>query len=306
MADGPGLKRFLRPLFGVLGFIFIVYAVRDLWTSWDGVSVHVSPEYLLGATVAAILAMYVQLLAWRALIFSMTGVDMPRLASARLYLDSQMARYTPGKIGLAVVRMSGAQAVGVSSQVMGSALLIEVASWAATGSLLGASVLAFFPYSAEVTRQLSRGSLLLALGSAIGLVGALFLDRRYLPRRFLTLLGAEGKGPLVPWRLPGFHLVHFLLWIVSGGLVCLAVGGDVNQALMAGAILCLAIVVGFLAFLAPAGAGVREAVVAAGLAPVLGAATSVAISIVSRIVSLVADVAIWAWFRLRSGPSRDS
>lgn len=305
MADGSGLQRIIRPLFGVLGFIFIVYAVRDLWTSWDGVSVRVSPEYVLGATIAAILAMYVQLLAWRALIRSMTGIDMKGVASARLYLDSQMARYTPGKIGLAVVRMSGAQTVGVSSQVMGSALLIEVASWAATGSLLGASVLAFFPYSAAVTRELSRGSLLLAVASAVGLAGALLLDRKHVPQRLLEMLRVQGQGPLVPWRLPGLHLVHFLLWILSGGLVCLSVGGDARQALMAGAILCLAIVGGFLAFLAPAGAGVREVVVAAGLSPVLGAATSVAVSVVSRIVSLVADVALWSWFRLRVARSQE-
>lgn len=300
MTDASGLKRIVRPVFGVLAVIFIAYAARSLWASWDGASVHVLPEYLIGATAAAIAAMYVQLLAWRVLIRSMTGIEMPYLPSARLYLDSQMARYTPGKIGLPAVRMSGARAVGVSPQVMGSALLIELISWTATGSLVGASVLSFFPYSAEVTRQLSQGSLFLSGASALGLTGALALNRKYLPKRLLSILGAEGTGALVPWGVPSLHFFHFVLWIVSGGLVCVSVGGDASQALMSGAILCLAIVVGFLALLAPAGAGVREAVVAAGLSPVLGAAASVAVSILGRIVSLVADVVIWAWFRLRT------
>lgn len=300
MADGSGLRRIVRPIFGAFAVVFITYAAWNLWTSWDGVSVRVQPGYLICATVTAIAAMYVQLIAWRVLIHSLTGVKMPRLPSARLYLDSQMARYTPGKIGLPVVRMSGAQSVGVPPQVMGSALLVEIISWAATGSLLGASVLAFFPYSAAVTQKLSQGSLLLSTGSALGLVGALTLDRTHYPSRLRSMLGARGTGPLIPWQLPGLHLFHFLLWIATGALICLSVGGDASQALMTGALLCLAIVAGFVALLAPAGAGVREAVIFAGLGPVLGASTSVAVSILARIVSLLADVLLWAWFRLRT------
>jgi hypothetical protein len=186
---------------------------------------------------------------------------------------------------------------------MGSALLVEIVSWAATGSLLGASVLGFFPYSAEVAEKLSRASLVLSLGAAFGLFVTLTLDRRRYPSRIRALLGANGSGALVPWQLPVLHFLHFLLWIGSGALTCLSVGGNTSQALMAGALLCLAIVAGFLAFLAPAGAGVREAVVAAGLAPVLGASTSVAVSILARIVSLLADVLLWAWFRLRTAGS---
>jgi uncharacterized membrane protein YbhN (UPF0104 family) len=53
-----------------------------------------------------------------------------------------------------------------------------------------------------------------------------------------------------------------------------------------------------LAFLAPAGAGVREAGGAAGLAPVLGASNTVAVIIHARFVSLLADVLLWALFRL--------
>lgn len=303
MAEGAGLKRIVRPVFGGLAVGFIIYAALDLWTSWDGVSVSVRPEYLAGAALSAALAMYVQLIAWRVLIFHMTGTRMPHLDAARLYLDSQMARYTPGKIGLPVVRMSGAQSVGVSPQVMGSALLLEIISWVATGSLLGASVLGLFPYSAEVTQKLSRGSVLLAAGSALGLVAVLTIDRRHYPSRLCGLLGANGSGPIIVWQLPGLHLLHFLLWIGSGALVCLSVGGNTSQALMTGAILCLAIVAGFLAFLAPAGAGVREAVVASGLAPVLGVSTSIAVSILARIVSLVSDVLLWSWFRLRTARS---
>lgn len=302
MADGSEIKRIVRPVFGALAFVFIVYAAFRLWTSWDGVSVRVQLGYVIGATVVAVAAMYVQLIAWRVLIHNLTGLKMQPLPSARLYLDSQMARYTPGKIGLPVVRMSGAQSVGVAPQVMGSALLVEIISWAATGSLLGASVLAFFPYTAEVTEKLSRGSLILSAGSAVGLLAALTLDRRHYPSRLRSMLGASGSGPLIPWQLPGLHFFHFVLWIVSGALLCLSVGGDASQALMTGAVLCLAIVAGFVAFLAPAGAGVREAVVAAGLAPVLGTSTSVAVSILARIVSLVADVLLWGWFRVRTGP----
>jgi hypothetical protein len=225
MADGSGLKRMVRPVFGALAAVFLAYAARDLWVRWDGASVQVRPGYLISATFAAVGAMYLQLLAWRVLILKLTGVKMPYLASARLFLDSQMARYTPGKIGLPVVRMTGAQSVGVAPQVMGSALLVEITSWAATGSLLGASVLGFFPYSAEVAEKLSRASLVLSFGAAFGLFVTLTLDRRRYPSRIRSLLGANGSGALVPWQLPVLHFLHFLLWIGSGALTCLSVVG---------------------------------------------------------------------------------
>ena len=56
-------------------------------------------------------------------------------------------------------------------------------------------------------------------------------------------------------------------------------------------------VLGFVALAAPAGVGVREAVVAAGLAPIVGSAPALTLAVVSRVASLLADVGAWLVLR---------
>jgi uncharacterized membrane protein YbhN (UPF0104 family) len=293
----------LRPVFALVALAFVVHAGLGLYESWDGNSVDVDPLLFASAVVVAGLAMLVQMVAWRGLMRSFTGSTMPASRSARLYLDSQMARYTPGKVGLAVVRIAGAKSVGVPSKTMASALLAEVVSWCAMGAVVGGVALFFLPGAQGVAASLSWGGIVFALGAAGGLGLAVLVDRQRYPEKLRGLVGEDTRGPLVPWTLPALHLVHFFLWVVCGALVALSVGASLQVGLVAGALLCLAIVAGFLALLAPAGAGVREAVLAAGLVPLLGASTSIAIGILARIASLVSDVILWAWFRARSSKS---
>src|SRR5690606_17898839 len=267
-----------------------------------GAQVRVHYGFLGAATACAGLAMLVQLLAFRILVETISEKRVPSVRFGRLYIDSQMARYTPGKVGMPVVRVAGAEAVGVSKRVMGSALIIEVISWSATGTFVGGAVLFFLPHGTTVSQQISLGASILALGSFLVLLILVSVDRRYYPEKLRRFFSGSG-GPLMPWRVPGLHTLHFLVWVLSGALVCFSVGASNQAALIAGGLLCVAIVAGFLACLAPAGAGVREAVLAAGLTPLLGPTTSVAIGLLARAASLLSDVLLFAWFRVRKQQS---
>lgn len=299
MASLGDLSRKLRVVFGTLAFSFVVYAAHDLSTRWDASRVDVDWRMLLVGTLLAGLAMLIQLTAWRALIRSLTGKKMPGPASAKLYLDSQMARYTPGKLGLAVVRVAGADKVGVAPAIMGSALFAEVLSWLGAGTLVGGVASYLVPERAGVAAVFSAGSLLVAAGAVVVLILLTTLDRRRLPEAIRTLGKIEGSGPLVPLSVPLWHVLHFLVWTACGAAVAAAVGASPLEALMSGGLLCLAIVGGFLALLAPAGAGVREAILAAGLAPSIGAKAALAVGLLARVASLLSDVVLWGLFRLR-------
>jgi glycosyltransferase 2 family protein len=290
------VKRVLRVAFGTVALAFVLYAAYDMWVRWDGARVRLHYGFLSAATACAGLAMLVQLYAFRVLVEKIGETQVPGVRFARLYIDSQMARYTPGKVGLAVVRIAGAEAVGVSRRLMGSALFFEVISWCATGVLVGGAVLFSLSGVLGVSEQVAQGASLLALGSLFVLGLLVSLDRTRYPGR-LQVLWSEGDGPLVPWLVPVLHTLHFLIWVVCGALVSLAVGASFQVAFMAGGLLCVAIVAGFLAFLAPAGAGVREAILAAGLTPLLGPTTSVAVGLLARAASLLSDVLLFVWFR---------
>ena len=60
----------------------------------------------------------------------------------------------------------------------------------------------------------------------------------------------------------------------------------------------LANVLGFVALAAPAGVGVREAVLISGYGAILGSGGALSAAIVSRVASLIADVGAWALVRL--------
>src|SRR5690606_1758869 len=152
------IKRILRLVLGTVALCFVLYAAYDMWVRWDGARVSVHYGFLSAATVGAGAAMLLQLLAFRVLVETISETRVPTWRFARLYIDSQMARYTPGKIGLAVVRLAGAENVGVSTRMMGSALAIEVTSWSATGALVGGAVLFSLPHSVGVSQQISVGA----------------------------------------------------------------------------------------------------------------------------------------------------
>ena len=295
------LLKFIRPFVAIIAGAFIVHAGLGLYRSWDGASIHVGPAYFVGALFFALLAMQSQLMAWRALVATWTGKKMPAAKSAQVYLDSQMARYTPGKVGLPAVRIAGAEALGVSAKVMASTLLVELFSWCAMGSITAGLVLGFVADSSLITSELSLLSQVAAGGSIVALVALTVLDRQRLPRKLLEVFDAQGEGPLVPWRLPAYHLLHFGSWIGCGGLLARSVSGaPLMDCIFVGAILCVAIVAGFLALFAPAGAGIREALIAVATAPLLGSAGAISVGLLARIVSLMSDVGLWAFFRLRA------
>lgn len=293
-------KKVLRPFFGAVALIFIGLAGYDLWSRWDGSRVTVRWLPFLGAFVFAALAMILQMIAWRALIVHLTGRAMAPRLSARLFLDSQMARYTPGKVGLAVVRIAGAESVGVRPRVMAASLAIELLSWCGVGSAMGTALVGLSVRSTELSPFVSGGSLGVAGLAMAGLVLLSTVDRTRSPRVVQKLLGGEGSGPFIPKVVPLWHGAHFLAWIACGTLSGLSVGAPWDVALLVGGLLCVAIVAGFVALLAPAGAGVREAIMTVGCAPFLGPSGAVAVGVLTRVVSLGSDVLLFFWFRFRA------
>jgi len=293
-----GIKRLVRPLFATVAAAFLLLAGWDLHKKWDGAAVDVHLGLFFVAAVFAAAAMILQWGAWRILIESWTQHRMPPALSGKLYMDSQMARYTPGKIGLPAVRIAGAKQVGVSVQAMASALFAEVVSWCGTGTVVGCVAMLVSGQQVRFPDWISGSLVLGGVGALAGLLLTSFVNRSVYPERLSRLLGLSGEGPLVPWRVPLLHIVHFSLWTGCGALLALAVGAPWGLSLLVGGLLCLAIVLGFLALLAPAGVGVREAVMTAGAAPLVGASAALSVGILARVASLLTDVLLWLLFRV--------
>ncbi len=301
------IKRFVRPVFAVVAAGFVIFVVKDMAMRFSGLHVQLAWRWVILSLVPACLAVVCQYQAWWDLVFLWTGRKMERAGSLRVYVDGQIARYTPGKVGLPAVRVAGSKALGVSPQIMISTLLAEVLAWSACGTILGGLLIFIEADDSGGSQLLSRVFGGLGVSAAVGLLLLALVPASFWPAKLVTLIGATARGTLMPGQVIAWQALHFTASAMSGLLLVLALGGSFSEGVYLGAVLCVAIVAGFLALLAPAGVGVREAVLALFAEPVLGTNQAVALGLLARAVSLSSElllmVAARSWARRRDSVS---
>jgi len=290
--DKSALKR-LKPLFMLVALGFVLYSAWDLSRRWQQSRVSLDLPWALASVLPLGLGCLIQGRGWIALIERMTARAVPRGPALSLYMDSQLARYTPGMVGLPVVRMAGAARLGVPALAIGSSVGLEMLSWTAVGGALGFASLFLLPSRSGLTALLGAWAVPIVLCFALGVLALSFVDRARLPRFVLGVLKVTGSGPLVPPSLPLAHLAYWLTWAIHGYLLTRAFGAAQSLALSTSGLYALATVGGFVALAAPAGVGVREAILSLSLAPALGSAPALALAVASRAASLCADLLVW-------------
>jgi uncharacterized membrane protein YbhN (UPF0104 family) len=298
-ANRARLRLIARLVLGIASAIFVVVASYKLSRRWESGKVDVSIGWLLASALPIALGTVILAVSWKWLMERMVGRKLPLRACLTLHFESQMARYTPGKVGIPLVRMAGAERLGVPGAVAGYSVLTESISMVAVGGVVGFTLLlaANGGASGMTSAFGTLGVLGLVAFVAVTLV-LVFVDRRHLPVVFVRLMRAEGSGALVPRRGPLAHAAYWLTWAVHGYFAARAVGIISAHAVSGAGLYVLAPIAGILALATPSGIGVREAVLSMGLAPLVGPAPAVATAIVSRAVSLVVDCAVWAFGRL--------
>jgi uncharacterized membrane protein YbhN (UPF0104 family) len=133
----------------------------------------------------------------------------------------------------------------------------------------------------------------LFVGSALGALVLLLVDRSVYPDKVRALLAPEGSGPILPPGLPLAQLIYWGLVALHGYAMSLALGAPQEAALTAMGFYVIAQVAGFVVLAAPAGLGVREAVLVTGLTPAVGAAGALGAAVISRALSLIAELLLW-------------
>jgi hypothetical protein len=290
----PGLKKRLGPLFMTIALVFVAYSAWDLAHRWQKTKVSLDLPWALLSILPLGLGCLIQARGWIALIERMTARRVPRGPALSLYMDSQLARYTPGMVGLPFVRMAGAARLGVSAVSVGSSVGLEMLSWTAVGGAVGFASLWWLPPREGLMALLGAWAIPIVLGFTAIVIVLSCVDRARLPAFVVRVLKVEGRGPLVPPSLPFAHVFYWASWAVHGCLLTHAFGGAPSIALSSSGLYALATVGGFVALAAPAGVGVREAILSISLAPALGSAPALAIAVASRGASLAADVFAWA------------
>ncbi len=104
---------------------------------WDSSKVSVSWWYVALSLLPLAVGVVVLALSWKWLLERMTGRSIPNKPAIALHFESQLARYTPGKVGVPLVRMAGAPKLGVSPGPIGSSVVLELLPYFSVGGGIG-------------------------------------------------------------------------------------------------------------------------------------------------------------------------
>ena len=246
------------------------------WTS-------LSAAFALAALVAIALS-------WREVLADL-GSALPLPTALRIFLLAQLGKYLPGGVFALAGQMEVASRYGVSRARAAAASVVTLWLGIAMGGLVGLGALALLP------RDLA-GPFLPAL-LLVPLAGLLHpRPLNALINRGLALLrrpplehslSVFGTGRALCWSAASWLLLGLHVWAL-----CRDVGA--TQPVLALAItgFAAAWLIGFVVVIAPAGFGVREAVLVAVLGGSLAAGSSAAIVVagVSRLLLVVCDIVL--------------
>lgn len=276
-----------------LGFLAVVlallaFAVYDqsgtLWRELQELSAPVLLLALAGGLGGVICSMMV----WRTLLADL-GSPLPLPEAWRVMFIGQLGKYLPGSIWPVLAQTELGADRGVPRARSALSVLLSYTVMICTGGAVAAVTL---PFAAGA----SFGHyfwVLLAIPVAVVVLSPPVLNRLFgLLLRLLRQaplqrgLSASGLSRTMGWALAGWASNGFMTYVLlhqlsghSTGAVLLSVGGY-----------ALSWAAGFLAVFAPAGAGVREAVMVAALSSRTTAATALTIALVTRALSVVCDV----------------
>lgn len=283
-----------------VGFLAVAFGlcIWALVSQWDEIVAAVSALSvwsLFGALLLGFVYVAATFIAWRVVLRGF-GTQIPLGAAAKIFFVSQLGKYLPGGIWnfLAAAELGKDHEIPRSKSVL--VMFVSLLLSIATGIVLGALALLFGP--AELRDRFWWVVLVLPLV-------AILLAPPVL-NRALALVAKKAKlgtsAPAISGKAVAAATFWSLVaWLLAGGQVwtlAVAMGWElgVDTFLLATAAYSLAWVAGFIMVFAPAGVGVREAVLGAVLAPSIGSAAAIAVVLLSRVLLTIADVVLGVAF----------
>lgn len=306
MTGTTALRVLLKAVLLAVVVAFVAWTGRDLALRWrDSGEVVVSWGWLAASVVPIVVVALCQGFAWVSLVAHLARREVALRPGLELLFASMLGRYVPAKVGMAAVLVVSAKRLALPASLLVSAMVIQALVYTLLGMGMGVAAvgLSHGALPAAVA-PLGSGLGAVAIAGLVAIVIALtVVDRSRYPAFVHARLQVQGAGPLINLAHVGWLVIVWLAWWAHGLLVVVAVGGSWSAGVDLAGFFVLAPVIGFVALVSPGGLGVREAVVAAGLSPIVGPAPATIAAVIARVVSLGVDILMWAIFRV--GRPRD-
>ena len=282
------LRRVIGPLFVLLALGLGAWAVigkrHELGAAFD----RLSWGWVAGAFLLALASSATSMFVFRSLLSGL-GSHIPVPAAARVVYLGQLGKYLPGSVWAVLGQTELARELHVPRNRSLVASLVGIGVSVVSGLLFGAVLL---PLSSPHTLHrfwpalIAIPFLVVCLHPKVlaWLSGIAFrVLRREPPDRPLPLGAIAGSA--------GWQSLVWVLTGVQGYLLVEGMGATDGARALPIAIgsFAFAFAAGLLFIPAPAGAGVREAVLVAALSPVLAVAPALAVALLSRVLYTAAD-----------------
>ncbi len=274
------------------GFVVIVvgygaYAVSEDWTKIHHALDHIGLRWSAAALLAVLAALVAQMLSWRALLVGL-GSPLKPAPAARIFFVGQLGKYLPGSVWPVLAQMELATAYKVPRTRTALASVLTMLVGLLTGLIVAVVAL---PFTGGGTHYMWVFLFVPVLVACLypkilnyGFSKLLKLARR---SPLEQPLGARAIGISLGWSFLSWLFYGLQIWVLA-----IKVGAPAGTALpLSIGAFAFAWCAGFLVIFAPAGAGVREYVLVAMLTGTLGGSgEALAVALVSRVVTTVADV----------------
>jgi glycosyltransferase 2 family protein len=276
-------------VFAILIMGVVLYLYGDELNTVDFSNKSLLPNFV-GAVALYVTVVLIGAFGWR-LLLSAFGATPDRWAAERQVLISQLGKYIPGNVAQYFGRAGMAMSTGVSAKTVGLAIVAETAAILIGGCLSVAAMVALQPELITRFRQIVPDVAALKWLAAALVLFLFLLASVTLALRFSKRLSGLPQVNLT--KLMETIFLYVVAFIVLGWSFLLLVGTlsprEVPLPLTI-AVFGVAWIAGLATPGAPGGLGVRESVLALGLAPFVGGATALSAAILYRGVSVLGDV----------------
>lgn len=291
----PSRSAILTAILLVAVVVFVALALRNNWAAVRADLGKLSIWDLVASGAAAAVALGFAGASWQYILTSM-GSPMPIRDSYTVYMAGQLGKYAPGSVWSVVIQTQLGSRSNVPRTTMLASYVIAMMVSLATGGLVGLLIL---------TGDGGASNWGLAVGTAIGAAVLLTLlyEARWLNRisgwasartgRSLPKIHPSGRtvGPAAALMVGAWAFFGLHAWLLARPL-----GAGIGFLIPTVGAFSLAFVAGTAAIPLPAGAGIREAVLVLMLSGEIGKPSALTVSLISRLVLLVVEVALAAAF----------